>query len=538
VRVTRPVAFRVCAAAALLAAGCATESGATYGDNDPNRPVLRERTARELWFKAPAACGQGPYEIDAATLGWRWGEEVRFGIRSPLLVRMTWTMAIEGDAPEERTWTMSSLENVGTKAPDNAACVASQAEIGRALAAAPAGDAPARAAGATARPHAGGAPQAAADAALLALVPQPPQPVDGPHDLKVQEVLSRSWRSTGFGVPTVAAGLRIRFRFWSAVPNNLKDVYFVVSQVVRQPSVPDDAYVAWLRAEEAREHAEAERERARHPPNVLSAEEIAAQEREAQRQADEAAREAREAELRRQREEERRRQEEIARREQERLWRLHCDQHHEDSACWGPGGFSVRAELDRRRDERNHYCEAHHDEARCWSESEWADRRLSWNGGTRADDATPGRAAQPPAPAKIPEPDGPPPPPRADDQPPRPSDNAEWRPGYWQWTGQIWFWIAGLWRVPDEDIARERTVHAPAAPPPARAETPAPAPPVVAAVWTPGYWQWNGRAFIWIPGSWQLPPGAGVTWRPTRWILRAGGIHVLVPGGWVTAPRP
>lgn len=130
----------------------------------------------------------------------------------------------------------------------------------------------------------------------------------------------------------------------------------------------------------------------------------------------------------------------------------------------------------------------------------------------------------------------PPPPPRAEPAIPKPSQNAEWRPGYWHRAGSAWIWIAGLWRVPDEDIRAERTVHAPAPPPAAPTEA-APAAPAPATVWTPGFWQWTGSGWTWVAGSWQLPPTANLHWQPPRWINR-GGVFIFLPGHWVSGPRP
>ncbi len=126
----------------------------------------------------------------------------------------------------------------------------------------------------------------------------------------------------------------------------------------------------------------------------------------------------------------------------------------------------------------------------------------------------------------------PPPPPRAEAQPPRPSRNARWIPGYWHYEEAKFHWIAGLWDVPEEDLKRELTVQAPQPPPaePARDEPPAP-PPTRTAVWTPGSWQWDGRAYVWVPGAWRIPPDPRHTWQRPTWNVRAGRA-VFVPGGW------
>lgn len=129
-----------------------------------------------------------------------------------------------------------------------------------------------------------------------------------------------------------------------------------------------------------------------------------------------------------------------------------------------------------------------------------------------------------------------PPPPRAKAEapPPKPSANATWIPGSWHYEAGSYHWLAGLWRVPEEDVRAERTAMAPQAPPPPRAEAVAvrPPPPSARAVWTPGSWQWDGGAYVWIDGTWRIPPSEGQTWTPPVWRPRVGGGVILRPGGW------
>lgn len=126
----------------------------------------------------------------------------------------------------------------------------------------------------------------------------------------------------------------------------------------------------------------------------------------------------------------------------------------------------------------------------------------------------------------------PPPPPRAEVQPPRPSRNARWIPGYWLYEDTRFHWIAGLWDVPEEDVKRELTVQAPKPPPaaPARDEPTEPQ-PTRAAVWAPGSWQWDGRAYVWVAGAWRIPPDEQHTWQRATWTINAGKA-TFVPGGW------
>jgi hypothetical protein len=126
----------------------------------------------------------------------------------------------------------------------------------------------------------------------------------------------------------------------------------------------------------------------------------------------------------------------------------------------------------------------------------------------------------------------PPPPPRAEVRPPRASKNARWIPGYWHYEGASFHWIAGLWEVPAEDIAKDLTVHAPKPPPPAPpVEQPKEPRPATAAVWAPGQWQWDGRAYVWVAGSWRIPPSQKHTWQPAGWSIQGRGA-IFVPGGW------
>ncbi len=187
---------------------------------------------------------------------------------------------------------------------------------------------------------------------------------------------------------------------------------------------------------------------------------------------------------------------------------------------------SVAAQQTRRT-----FCEKHHDDRGCWPEgyeqamakSAEARRQLEEESRRKAE----AYAHRPPPPPK--EPDRPPPPARAETPPPQPSAHATWIAGYWHWIDPEWLWLDGRWRVPEEDVARDFTVHAPAPPPAPRAE--ATPPPRPALAWTPGYWQWDGARWLWIAGAWRQPPSPSATWIPDCWLRRAAGA-VFLPGGW------
>jgi hypothetical protein len=67
-------------------------------------------------------------------------------------------------------------------------------------------------------------------------------------------------------------------------------------------------------------------------------------------------------------------------------------------------------------------------------------------------------------------------------------------------------------------------------PPPVIVEAPAPT-PGPGYVWTPGYYRWDGRAYIWVPGSWVMAPWPGARWVPPHWARRRGGWG-FIEGHW------
>src|SRR5437899_653525 len=51
------------------------------------------------------------------------------------------------------------------------------------------------------------------------------------------------------------------------------------------------------------------------------------------------------------------------------------------------------------------------------------------------------------------------------------------------------------------------------APPAVLVESPVP-PPGPGYVWTPGYYRWDGRAYVWVPGMWVVAPWPEARWEP------------------------
>ncbi|HEV7925666.1 MAG TPA: hypothetical protein VGR14_09930 [Verrucomicrobiae bacterium] len=68
-------------------------------------------------------------------------------------------------------------------------------------------------------------------------------------------------------------------------------------------------------------------------------------------------------------------------------------------------------------------------------------------------------------------------------------------------------------------------------PPPTPPTEVAPAAPGPDYVWTTGYYNWNGVAWVWIPGVWVVPPYRGALWFGGHWHY-GGGRAVWVRGRW------
>jgi hypothetical protein len=52
-----------------------------------------------------------------------------------------------------------------------------------------------------------------------------------------------------------------------------------------------------------------------------------------------------------------------------------------------------------------------------------------------------------------------------------------------------------------------------------------PSQPSPAAVWIPGYWNWNGYQYNWIAGFWAIPPVGFRVYVGGEWIFRHGGYY-------------
>ena len=70
----------------------------------------------------------------------------------------------------------------------------------------------------------------------------------------------------------------------------------------------------------------------------------------------------------------------------------------------------------------------------------------------------------------------------------------------------------------------------PAAPPPAQSEY-IPPPPDNRYVWQPGYWQWSGYQYQWVAGSYAQRPTPNAYWVPAHWQQYQAG-WAFIPGHW------
>ncbi|MGE3768672.1 MAG: hypothetical protein AB7L94_40855 [Kofleriaceae bacterium] len=516
----------------ILVAACG--GGATRGPTTSSgtlvTPALEPQVGELHWYRAVSTCAQGPFEVELPVTGNKYGEEVELRVATPRKIALHAVVVVDG-AELAKDQTTIDRDGRASGAPDNAKCIADARErlvLGRT-----------GGGGGTTTPGTPIVPKGRVPDAPATETPAVQLERTGEPDYTVPSTLIH------VRLPdTVPAGARVRIRFWSIEPNDLTGVLFGAVRIAWRPNVGDEAYEAYLRDEEARRIRfaeeqeakrlrEAEKERLRAERARLAMEEARKNYRpppvdpeELRRARERAEREERERAEREERE--RRRAEEAARRraieaaleaDRARRRREWCDAHPESRDCWGAGGYKVHAELIARGDERERYCAANKADARCWTDSERAERTAAWK-------LRVSTALQPPKP-----PDGPPPAALADPQPPSPSENAEWRPGYWHWIDGTWVWLAGQWRVPERDLAEEKTAQAPSAPPPPQVETIAVA-PAPAVIWVPGYWMWNRTQWIWVPGSWQMRPSARVRWRAPEWRVR-GTVHVFVPGGWI-----
>jgi len=406
-------------------------------------------------FTSPEPCAQGPFELHQTTHGETYGESYSLVVYSPRAIHGHFQAVYDGEVMSSGEFgrTREIMINTGntdtpyaTQAldepePDNARCLVTASDSGAGQAST--STAPLSPGIVTTSPGDDDAPQAAAEASAPSLTPAP-----WPHgDARLYgsdiagtgigriDVSSWSWSPPEVGVAATQVGTDFTIRIWSDLPNDLEDVTFVVEHGFWRPNVSDEEWAAH-QEEQRREGAE---RRAR---------------------------------------DQRRAEERAARRT------AHCDAHHEDEGCWGPGGYDA------------------------------AYARVNAPHTASPPSASVSTTTVAPPPPPPPVDPGPPPPPRADPQAPKPSQNARWIPGYWRFSGSAWVWLGGMWDVPEADVEANLTVSAPSLPPPPRQEA-APA-PVAGFVWVAGFWQWSGSTWVWVDGRWQASPEGAGSYHPPR----------------------
>jgi hypothetical protein len=78
--------------------------------------------------------------------------------------------------------------------------------------------------------------------------------------------------------------------------------------------------------------------------------------------------------------------------------------------------------------------------------------------------------------------------------------------------------------------AQQIVVVTPPPPPPAQVEVRY-ARPSPFDVWVPGYWEWRGGRYVWIAGHWSRPPRGHRSWEAPRWERR-GSNYIFIEGHW------
>lgn len=493
-------------------------------------PYLTYKELKLQAFTINNACTQGPLTFHAQTTGARWGERLQIYVQANHTLVGRYRMKI-GDKPAFDGFFASQI---GTTAhgssgpyttyaaatkPDNARCVARPVEAQGPVVAAESAPEPEPA---PAPPPAPAQQQPDPPPAPPNYGPPPPPqgppppnygpppqaPVMQAHEetrektdeemraevaaqgveawrlqvVKWVEIsASRHYRSSGDiqviswsiehnepeGRVELPANTAIDVTIWFEQPNDVSASIWFFAYEIAEPSVAEAEYIAYLQKERQERIVEAEKDAKDRAKKELERQEHCKKDPD----------------------------------DKENCWYEYCPRHHDDTTCWGKGGYDARMNGTQYREQVRQYA------------SEKAER-----------------AARPAAPQPR-QPDGPPPAAQDETQPPQPSLHAEWVAGYWQWSGFAWFWLSGWWRVPDSDRIARTTVYAPVLPPPPQVET-IPPPPMPNAVWIAGQWAWNGQIWLWVRGGWRFAPGVSFQWRLPRWVMEGGRVR-LEPGGWV-----
>src|SRR5262245_51361198 len=68
--------------------------------------------------------------------------------------------------------------------------------------------------------------------------------------------------------------------------------------------------------------------------------------------------------------------------------------------------------------------------------------------------------------------------------------------------------------------------------PPAPVVEPVLVAPEPGYIWLPGYYAWNGAAYVWVPGRWERPPRVRARWVPAHWEHSRKYGWYFVEGHW------
>ena len=196
-------------------------------ENDrPKTPYVLDRTRA---FRAARECGQGPFRAEVSGLGAKYGERVDVYACGPR--GLAGRVRVSADAYGDSTGDGLAFGYFGA---ENARCKASDAEIARLS------DAGSSGAASPSHPSGHAAKAAAAKPAESEQLREEPSVSlnEGkcPAGASYQYLASTEYRS-----PSPLQG-KIHVEIWSAEPNDLRDVMFVVQQLRVDPSMTDAAW--------------------------------------------------------------------------------------------------------------------------------------------------------------------------------------------------------------------------------------------------------------------------------------------------------
>ncbi len=424
-------------------------------------PRLVTNVEHSAWYRSPALCGQGPYElvVPAGPVS-KWGEQIELRVHAPRGIALHAVALVDGAELERANGTYEG-------AVDNSRCLADKRER-------------------VALGHASGGTEPGTPVQTGTQVPTTTTTTTTAQLELTDQIALDSTPVLSLRLPEHAD--HIVLRLWSIEPNDLEGVFFGVTKIAYVPNVSEADYEAHLarlereareRAEQARLRAEREaaeeaRKRAAAPPREVVVETPPPRETPAPRP-------------------------------------VVVKPPRETPRRYG-------AELDARKREREQFCATHPDDARCWSSGRWERfRRASQDRLSAALAPAAQPEGPPPAPLaeevppklsahatwrpgywhwldgtwvwlagmwRVPDEDivaeqtttapAAPPPLQAETPPPPPAPSAVWLAGFWQWNGTSWVWIAGSYQLR----------------------------PAGSVTWRAPEWRPRGSVHILVPGGW------------------------------------